>query len=167
MSAQLAPAWTPVPGPLAQFGLRAMTVQDLDAVLAIELRAYPFPWSRGNFIDSLAAGYGAFVWHDSLGQLQGYFLAMKGVDELHLLNITVRPEYQGRGLARLMLDGLSHWARAQGAPQIWLEVRQSNARARQVYARYGFTEVGLRRAYYPAAGGQREDAIVMNLAVPQ
>lgn len=168
MSAQLQSAWEPSGRNLADLGLLGMQVQDLDEVLAIELRAYPFPWSRGNFIDSLAAGYGAFVWRDGQRMVQGYFLAMKGVDELHLLNIAVRPEYQGRGLARHMLDGLCLWARAQGVAQIWLEVRKSNERARAVYARYGFAEVGLRRGYYPNHGGQREDAILMylNVAVP-
>lgn len=149
--------------------LLPMTVKQLDAVLAIELQAYPFPWTRGNFIDSLAAGYPAQVLHGSHGELLGYFIAMEGVDELHLLNITVAPAAQGQGHARFMLDELCTLARTRGAHQIWLEVRGSNRRARSIYERYGFRHIGLRRGYYPASRAEhpsgREDAIVMSLSL--
>ena len=85
---------------------------------------------------------------------------MAGVDEMHLLNLTVRPILEGRGHGRFMLDALCGIARQRGAGLLWLEVRLSNARARALYERYGFNEVGRRRDYYPAAGG-REDALVM------
>lgn len=143
--------------------LQPMQIGDLDAVLDLEQRAYPFPWTRGNFIDSLAAGYLARLLRDAQGQLLGYFLAMPGVAEMHLLNIAVAPEHQGQGHARRMLDALSALAREQECEQIWLEVRRSNARAREVYARYGYVETGIRRAYYPAVAGQREDAVLMSL----
>ncbi len=153
------------PEPL-ELALAPMRAADVEAVLAIEQRAYAQPWTRGNFIDSLAATYPAFVLRDRGGALLGYFLAMKGVDEMHLLNITVHPAQQGRGLARRMLDALCQLCREQGCTQLWLEVRQGNERARAVYRRYGFAEVGLRRAYYPVAQGPREDAVLMSLAVP-
>lgn len=143
--------------------LEQMQIGDLDAVLDLEQRAYSFPWTRGNFIDSLAAGYLARLLRDAQGQLLGYFLAMPGVSEMHLLNIAVAPEHQGQGHARRMLDALSALARQQGCEQIWLEVRRSNVRAREVYARYGYVETGIRRAYYPAVAGQREDAVLMSL----
>jgi len=149
--------------------LLPMTVKQLDAVLAIEQLAYPFPWTRGNFIDSLAAGYPSQVLYGPQGELLGYFVAMEGVDELHLLNITVVPSVWGQGHARFMLDELCVLGRARKAQQIWLEVRESNARARAVYERYGFTHIGLRRGYYPAArhthASGREDAVVMNLVL--
>ncbi|HZE90426.1 MAG TPA: ribosomal protein S18-alanine N-acetyltransferase [Rhizobacter sp.] len=147
--------------------LLPMTVGQLDALLALEREAYPFPWTRGNFVDALAAGYPAQVLYGVQGQLLGYFVAMDGVEELHLLNITVAPSVQARGHARFMLDELRALCRDQGALQIWLEVRESNARARAVYERYGFAHVGVRRGYYPAARSShpsgREDAVVMSL----
>jgi ribosomal-protein-alanine N-acetyltransferase len=93
------------------------------------------------------------------GALWGYYVAMGGVEEMHLLNITVAPSRQGQGLAR------GCWTTWTGRPtagalQLWLEVRESNARARHVYERNGFVAVGRRKAYYPAAQG-REDAVVM------
>ncbi|WP_397534083.1 ribosomal protein S18-alanine N-acetyltransferase [Roseateles sp.] len=165
MSATLGPR--PASAEPRGLALRPMQIGDLDAVLDLEQRAYPFPWTRGNFIDSLAAGYLAQVLHDAQGQLLGYFLAMPGVAEMHLLNIAVEPQQQGQGHARRMLDALNALARQQRCEQIWLEVRLSNARAREVYQRYGYVETGIRRAYYPAVAGQREDAVLMSLVLDE
>jgi ribosomal-protein-alanine N-acetyltransferase len=130
---------------------RPMALADLDAVMAIEARAYSHPWSRGNFVDSLVAGYLAEVLECTQDGLRAYLVAMEGADELHLLNLTVHPESQGQGLGR-----------ARGLGTLWLEVRESNHRARALYRQGGFAEVGRRRGYYPAAV-RREDAVVMSL----
>ncbi|MFT7776881.1 ribosomal protein S18-alanine N-acetyltransferase [Roseateles sp.] len=147
------------------FEAAAMRVPDLTEVLAAERLAYPVPWTHGNFVDSLAAGYPAEVLRGPRAELLGYWVAMPGVDEMHLLNITVVPGWQGHGLAVTMLDRLVEECRRRGLPQLWLEVRVGNARARDVYQRYGFAEVGRRRAYYPVQQGPREDAILMSLSV--
>lgn len=139
-----------------------MRIDDLDAVLAVEVLAYSFPWTRGNFIDSLAAGYLAEVLLTPARELVGYFVAMTGVDELHLLNLSVAPDWQGRGHGSAMLDVVAQRGREQGLSSLWLEVRANNERARSLYRRRGLAEVGLRRAYYPAPAGQREDAVVMS-----
>ena len=134
----------------------------LDEIVAIEARAYEHPWTRGNFADSLRSGYEAQVLVAG-GTVLGYFVAMKGVDEVHLLNITVAPEHQSQGWGRLILDAIALWARGQGAQWLWLEVRVGNARAQRIYEQHGYRRVGERKGYYPAAGGAREDAIVMSL----
>jgi ribosomal-protein-alanine N-acetyltransferase len=144
----------------AQF--EPMTESRLDEVVAVEVLAYDHPWTRGNFADSLRSGYQAQLLVGS-DQLLGYFVAMKGVDEVHLLNITVAPQYQSQGWGRIMLDSIALWARGQGAQWLWLEVRASNERAQRIYERQGYRRVGERKAYYPAADGAREDAIVMSL----
>jgi len=153
-----------------------MTEADLDAVQAVETSAYAHPWSRKHFHDSLQAGYPAVLLlgetlpgerpHPARAdgrQLLGYLVAMPGVDEVHLLNITVAPAHQRQGWAHFMLDALVLWSRGQRAQWLWLEVRQSNVAARRLYERYGFAQVGLRKAYYPAGQQQREDAVVMSL----
>ena len=145
--------------------IRPIGVDALDAVLAIEVVAYGFPWSRGNFIDSVAAGYFLRGCLAPDGRLLGYYVAMPGFEEIHLLNITVAPSEEGRGHARAMLADLYRLAADQGARAIWLEVRESNDRARRLYLHEGFAEAGRRRHYYPAIGG-REDAILMTLATP-
>lgn len=149
----------------AQTTLRPIGVSDLDAVMAIEQRAYSFPWTRGNFIDSLAAGYAAQLLIAGGGQAIGYFVAMPGVDEMHLLNLTVDPHWQGRGLSHVLMDAVEACCTERRATMLWLEVRASNERARRLYLRRGFTEVGQRRGYYPAAQGRREDAVVMSMKV--
>ncbi len=139
-----------------------LTEQHLEAVLQLEQQAYAHPWLRANFSDSLQSGYQAqLLLADET--LLGYFVAMKGVDEVHLLNITVAPPYQRQGWARVMLDALAIWAKGQGALWLWLEVRAGNRRAMDVYEASGYARVGERKSYYPAAQGQREDAVVMNL----
>ena len=147
------------------FEAAAMRVPDLTEVMAVERVAYPVPWTHGNFVDSLAADYPAEVLRGPRAELLGYWVSMPGADEMHLLNITVVPAWQGRGLAVAMLDRLVAECRRRGLSQLWLEVRISNARAREVYARYGFAEVGKRRAYYPVVEGPREDAILMSLGI--
>ena len=145
--------------------LRPMLAADLDAVMAIEAAAYAFPWTRGNFIDSLAAGYLALVLTQHSGVVVSYLVAMRGVGEMHLLNVTVAPPWQHRGLAQQLLSALDQTCRSERLPLLWLEVRASNQRARDIYRVRGFAEVGARRGYYPAPGGEREDAVVMRLAL--
>jgi [ribosomal protein S18]-alanine N-acetyltransferase len=151
--------------------IRALRLDDLDAVMDIEQRAYPFPWSRGNFKDSLLAGHRAVgLWLPTAPAepveplaLAGYGVSMSGVDERHVLNLTVDPAWQGRGLGQRLLDDLVDHAQACGEARIWLEVRDSNQRAQQLYRRRGFALIGRRRGYYPNGHGQREDAAVMAL----
>ena len=145
----------------AEIRFEPLFADRLDLVLHVEQRAYDHPWSRTNFLDALHAGYQAQILMANDTAL-GYFVAMKGVDEVHLLNITVVPEQQGQGLARTMLDALAVWGRGQGAQWVWLEVRVSNQRAMRVYEAYGFRRMGQRKDYYPAGGNLREDALVMS-----
>ena len=116
------------PTPATEVRLERGTVLHLDTVMAVEQRAYAHPWTRGNFQDALAHGYQVQL---LLGgdQLLGYFVAMPGVDEVHLLNLTVAPEFQRQGWAQVLLDALQLWARSRNAQWLWLEVRKSNLRA--------------------------------------
>jgi len=142
-----------------------MVVGDIDEVFALEESVYPHPWSRGNFIDSLASGYNAWTLRDEAGTLVGYFLLMAVVDEAHLLNVAVCAPRQREGLGRYLIDKIVACARGLSMDSILLEVRPSNLRALKVYEKYGFTEIGRRKNYYPAHNGQREDAIVMRLSL--
>lgn len=152
------------PRPAPAFRVRPMQVADLARVMEIETAIYPFPWTRGNFSDSLKAGYDAWVFEaadDAAGAMLGYAVVMWLPDEVHLLNISVDAARQGRGVGRTMLDWLCADAGARGARSMLLEVRPSNLPARRLYASSGFDQVGLRRGYYPAAGSAREDALVL------
>ena len=146
-------------------GLRFAPMQaaDVDEVHALECSVFPHPWSRANFSESLASGYDAWTARDAAGQLAGYYLLMYAVDEAHLLDVAVAAGRQGKGLGRHLLDRVKARAREQGMTSVLLEVRPSNERALAVYRRYGYREIGRRKGYYPAHGGQREDAIVMRI----
>ena len=138
-----------------------LSLARLGDVLAVEQQAYSHPWTRGNFTDAMASGYQIqLLMGDE--QILDYFVAMLGVDEAHLLNLTVAPAFQRQGRAHVLLDALALWARGQGAQWLWLEVRTSNLRARQIYEANGFRRVGDRKRYYPANGTEREDAVVMS-----
>lgn len=159
--------------------LRPLRVQDLDELMAIEVGSYPFPWSRGNFVDSLASGYRAQgLWRGGreddaqvvaeapageTASLVAYAWAMEGVEELHLLNLTVHPDHRRQGHAVRLLDDLVTWAVPRALWWMWLEVRASNLAARRLYEGYGFEEAGLRRGYYPNVRSSREDAVLMRL----
>ncbi|PKO61606.1 MAG: ribosomal-protein-alanine N-acetyltransferase [Betaproteobacteria bacterium HGW-Betaproteobacteria-18] len=153
---------TPTPNQALSVRFEAMTERHLDAVTALEQQAHPHPWQKSHFADCLASAYESQLLMAG-DTLLGYFVAMKGVQEVHLLNITVASDFQRQGWARVMLDALTLWSNGQGAQWVWLEARDSNTRAIHIYQAHGFRCVGVRRQYYPAALGQREDAVVMSL----
>jgi [ribosomal protein S18]-alanine N-acetyltransferase len=141
--------------------LRPMRASDLDRIMEIEPVIYTHPWTRGNFEDSMRVGYSCWV-IDCGGVVTGYGVLMIGVREAHLLNLSIAPEWQRRGLGRTLLEHFVRIGRDSDAQQMFLEVRPSNTSARCMYAGYGFRDISVRRGYYPAAGG-REDAILMGL----
>ncbi|HEV7855433.1 MAG TPA: ribosomal protein S18-alanine N-acetyltransferase [Herminiimonas sp.] len=151
------------PPPALRLYFYRMRSGDLDDVILIENDLYPFPWTRGNFLDSINSGYETWILRDSRGVLNGYFLLMLSVDDAHLLNITVNRELQGRGIGLLLLDKAKAIVQEKKLSAMLLEVRPSNTRAEKIYQRYGFSRIGVRKGYYPAPNNQREDAIVMKL----
>ncbi|MCC6610706.1 MAG: ribosomal protein S18-alanine N-acetyltransferase [Burkholderiales bacterium] len=140
---------------------RPLVESDLAAVMTIERDLYEFPWSPGNFRDSLAAGYSCWALTEGRA-LIGYAVLMLGAGEAHLLNLSIGRSEQRKGYGTRLLHHLLAVTRRYGASRLFLEVRPSNAAARALYARDGFAEVGVRRGYYPARSG-REDALVLSL----
>lgn len=141
--------------------LRPMRESDLPAVMAIEQRAYAFPWTQGVFRDCLLANHPSWVLCES-GHIIGYAVLSVAADEAHVLNLCTSPDVQGRGHGRRLLRALLQLARGRGAHRVFLEVRPSNANAIALYHTEGFNEIGRRPRYYPARDG-REDALVMAL----
>jgi [ribosomal protein S18]-alanine N-acetyltransferase len=138
-----------------------MAERDLDEVMAIESVIYTHPWTRGNFADSLRAGYECRLLR--LGpQLLGYFVLMVAAGEAHLLNLSIAAAQQRAGHGTALLARAAELARNLGARSLFLEVRPSNRGAQALYTRFGFRKVAVRRGYYPALTG-REDALVLAL----
>jgi len=138
---------------------RLIKQADVDAVMAVELRCYPFPWTAGIFRDCLYAGHECWML-EGRGGILGYFVLSCAAGEGHLLNICVAPEHQGFGHGRRLLKQVFEVARWHRLQRVFLEVRPSNPHAIALYDSEGFNEIGRRPNYYPAVKG-REDGIVM------
>ena len=138
-----------------------MRESDLRAVLEIEVSIYEFPWTLGNFRDSLRAGYACWVVREGR-RVIGYAVLMLAAGEAHLLNLSIAADWQRRGHGRDLLDNLARVAREHKAKILFLEVRPTNAVGQRLYSAYGFRQIGVRRGYYPARKG-REDALVLAL----
>jgi ribosomal-protein-alanine N-acetyltransferase len=143
--------------------LDPMRDDDLDEVLAIENVIYTHPWTRGNFADSVRAGYDCRTWRLE-GELLGYFILMAAANEAHLLNLSVAARHQRSGHGRALLREALELARRRAARSLFLEVRPSNHAAQILYRRFGFRRIAVRRGYYPAHSG-REDALVYSLVL--
>lgn len=143
----------------AMVDIRTMSFADLDQVIAVEKKSYPYPWTPGIFRDCLRIGYNAFVMTlDS--HIIGYGIVMLSPGEAHILNICIDPQHQRKGLGRYLLRHLIDKARQTDVDMVLLEVRRSNTSAQQLYLSESFHELGVRKAYYPAENG-REDAIIL------
>ena len=155
MSAVLSTPATP------ELSIVAMREQDLVAVAAIEADVYVFPWTIGNFRDSLLSAYECWgCWTG--GELIGYAVVLTALDEAHLLNFAVASRWQRCGVGAALLQFLIERARISRLEVLYLEVRPSNAAGVRLYERFGFKKLGLRRDYYPAMAG-REDALFLGL----
>jgi len=139
--------------------IRPMRDADVPAVLLVEKGSYDFPWSAGNFIDSIHAGYSAWVYEVG-GEIIGHMVVMNALDEAHLLNITIAPAWRRQGLGRVLLERAMEAAKEKHIRELFLEVRPSNGSAIAMYEKLGFEAFALRKGYYPAEQG-REDALVM------
>ena len=149
--------------PVPELSFIAMREQDLDTVAAIEADVYVFPWTIGNFRDSLLSGYDCWgCWTN--GELIGYAVVMTALDEAHLLNFAVANNWQQRGVGAAFLQFLIDCERAARRDVLYLEVRPSNVAGLRLYERFGFKQLGVRRDYYPAMTG-REDALFLGLSL--
>ena len=141
-----------------------VTPNMLNSICAVEQLCQEDPWTLGNFSDALKTGYQIqAVVESEHTDIIGYYVAMKGVDEVHLLNINITPPYQKCGYAWLLLEYLKLWTLSEKIQWIWLEVRQHNERALHLYQQFGFRQVGQRKNYYALKNGEHEDAILMSL----
>jgi len=147
----------------AQASYRPMRPGDLAAVADLEKSLYAFPWSLGNFRDSVEAGYDCWVACDG-ERVIGYAILMVALDEAHLLNFAVGSGWQNRGIGRDFLAFILDVARAAKVQMVYLEVRPSNLAARHLYRKAGFQQIAIRPSYYPAHGG-REDALFLGITL--
>jgi ribosomal-protein-alanine N-acetyltransferase len=148
---------------VVQHLVRPMLESDLPRIHRIELASYEYPWTLGNFRDSLNAGYSVWVL-EAEGEVIGYYVLMAGAGEAHLLNMTIAPIWRRHGLGRELLEHCLALGRTHRAESLFLEVRPSNTAALALYHSSGFVDLAVRRQYYPGRNG-REDALVMKRVI--
>lgn len=141
--------------------IRKMLIKDLDAVIMIEQEVFLFPWTKGNFGDSISSGYHCYVLELD-GNVFGYGVMTIGPGEAHLLTLSVASDWQREGWGEKLIQHFISLAKELYAETMFLEVRKSNIGAAKLYERIGFRQAGTRTEYYPAMDG-REDAIVMEM----
>ncbi len=154
-----------VPAPAAGHVIRRMTETDLTAVLDTEQAGYEFPWTTGVFRDCLRVGYACWVLEHERRAV-GHLIMSVVAGEGHVLNLCVHPRYQGQGFGAALLEHGLRMAGRLGADMVFLEVRPSNVPALRLYEHWGFSELGVRKSYYPAPGGAREDALILARNLP-
>lgn len=145
--------------------IRAMRRADLGRISEIEEASYPFPWTKGIFTDCLRVGYRCYVL-TSESRIAGYAIVSMAMDESHLLNLCIAPDFRRQGLARLLLGHVVDELGLIGLARLFLEVRPSNPGAVALYEAFGFRQIGRRPGYYPA-DGCREDALIMALRIDE
>ena len=143
--------------PIEKMAFRSLRSDELEQVAELEKQIYAFPWTIGNFRDSMNAGDSCWACTMN-GELIGYAVMMVAAEEAHLLNISLASEWQGQGLGAQFLACLMQQAKDH-ASVMYLEVRPSNVYAQHLYERAGFQRIAMRPKYYPAFNG-REDAII-------
>lgn len=144
--------------------LRSMEVEDIPAVVVIERQVQLHPWSHQLFADSVNGSDICWVLTEG-SQVVGYAVLKAILDEAELLTLSIKPEYQGKGLGRYLLEGVIQRIQAGGVSQLFLEVRISNAVAIGLYLSCGFAHIGRRSGYYPTDSGGREDAFVLSASL--
>ncbi|PSR32945.1 MAG: ribosomal-protein-alanine N-acetyltransferase [Sulfobacillus benefaciens] len=139
--------------------VRDMYLADLEAVMGIEAHSFPTPWSRNAFQTELLENtFATYLVLDFHGRVVAYGGMWIILDEAHITNVAVHPDYRGHHLGQQMMEGLMDRARALGVQRMTLEVRRGNAVAQNLYHKLGFVQLGVRRGYYTDT---HEDAFIM------
>jgi len=136
--------------------VRRLAYSDLPAVIAIERRSFPTPWSLAMFVLELSKPSGICLAAHAGDQLLGYVVCSRYDQVWHLMNIAVSPDHRRGGVAGQLLRRL--FDEGHGALPFTLEVRVSNLGAIRMYERFGFRSAGVRPRYYHDNG---EDALIM------
>lgn len=145
----------------APVSVRPAVLEDLDFIMDIEYRSFPSPWSRETLREELDGKEHSRVQVAELaGNPVGFMVYWIVLDEMHLLNLAVHPDWRRMGIAAAMLHRLMSVAREENTAKIFLEVRTSNRSAQILYRKLGFIPIGIRPKYYTDNG---EDAVVMCL----
>ncbi|OOF67624.1 ribosomal protein S18-alanine N-acetyltransferase [Rodentibacter caecimuris] len=134
--------------------------KDFARLYEIEQQAHLIPWSFGTLKNNQGERYLNFK-VSYLNGIVGFVICQCVLDEATLFNVAIAPDFQRKGLGRKLLNHLIQQLAGRGIATLWLEVRESNFSALQLYEELGFNQVDIRKNYYPLPNGKRENAVVM------
>lgn len=138
---------------------RAMTIEDIEAVMQIEKATFPTPWSRSAFYNEVVVNqFATYLLLEVGEEIAGYCGVWVIIDEAHITNIALHPNFRGMKLGEALMNRAIDFAESRGAKSMTLEVRVSNEVAQNLYKKLGFVEGGIRKNYY---SDNQEDAQVM------
>lgn len=151
---------------MAHSGIRKMTTADAATVHSIDKSVTIEPWTERLYVECIGVGYECWVIVQDQ-EVIGFGVMNYAANEAHILNIAVTPSRQREGQGERMLQHLLNLARQHGCDEIFLEVRVSNTPAIELYKKYSFVEVGMRKNYYPLEDGGpgKEDALTLALSL--
>lgn len=135
---------------------------DFERLFEIEQNAHLVPWTKGTLLNNQGERYLNLKYSEN-GKIVAFAICQTVLDEATLFNIAVDPDFQGQGIGKRLLSALISQLAKNGVQALWLEVRQSNQTAQNLYQSLGFNEVTVRKNYYPTPDGKRENAVVMAL----
>ena len=138
---------------------RVMTLEDLDSVIEVEHASFTLPWSREAFYNELVNNqYAYYLVAEDQGKIVGYCGTWIILDEGHITNIAVLPEWRGKKIGEELLVRMMGKAQSMGVKKMTLEVRVGNQTAQKLYRKLGFKDGGIRKFYYT---DNMEDALIM------
>ena len=141
--------------------IRKMTLEDMRAVVELDHISFSLPWPESSFRFELTDNTASRCWvAEMTGRVAGMVVAWLLVDEIHIATIATHPDFRRQGIASRLLSHTLWYAQKEGARSSFLEVRESNLAAQEMYRKFGFEEAGRRKHYYR---DNDEDAILMNL----
>ena len=145
-----------------KFAIRKMTVEDVPSVIDLDHKSFSLPWPERSFRFELTANPASRCWVAEFdGKIVGMIVVWLIIDEAHVATLATHPEFRRQGIAKKLLAHALRLMMDEGARSSFLEVRESNFAAQEMYRKFGYEESGRRPHYYR---DNDEDAILMNLA---
>ena len=146
---------------MSEINIEKMSFDDLEEVYEIDKVSFPIPWSKTSFEEELKNMLATYLVAKIDGRVVGYVGAWMVIDECHITNIAVHPNYRRKKIASKLINALLHFCNEHGISYILLEVRITNTPAQNFYKSFGFQSDGIRKGYYKNPDGTYDDAILM------
>lgn len=142
--------------------IREMAESDIEKVLEIERQSFVSPWTNRMFEETITSPISMSFTIEIDSLLLGYIMSYLVENEAHIMNLAIHPDHRGKGCASRLVRHTINYCEGKGVSEFFLEVRESNINAKNLYRKLGFEVIGRRKRYYSETN---EDALVMQLSL--